>query len=136
MNAHSIQPNLAMSRITGRRAVPRVRLHVPAQVMLLQGLVSCKLDDLSQAGARVTIAAKLPGIGAGVVLRTNRLDVFGTVVWAQGARFGIAFEEPLALHEVVNERHFADANAGHEPAPCRRSGRPGLRERPRVRRPL
>ncbi|WP_421849035.1 PilZ domain-containing protein [Novosphingobium sp.] len=133
MNAQSRKPTIPTPQITGRRSKPRVRLHIPAHVILLQGLVSCQLDDLSQAGARVTIAGKLPGFGAGVVLQTNRLDVFGTVVWSQGACFGIAFEEPLPLHEVVNERHFADANAGHEAAPYRRSGRPGLRERPRLR---
>lgn len=133
MNAASPKPNFLQPQITGRRTKPRVRLHIPAHVILLQGLVNCQLDDLSQTGARVTIAARLPGIGAGVVLQTNRLDVFGTVVWSQGACFGIAFEEPLPLHEVVNERHFADANAGPEAALYRRSGRPGLRGRPRLR---
>ncbi len=102
--------------------------------MLLQGLVNCQLDDLSQAGARVTIAAKLPRIGAGVVLRTNRLDVFGTVIWAQRACFGIAFEEPLLLRDVINERHAAETRSGQEPAPYRRSVRPGPAERPKLRR--
>lgn len=133
MSAYSSQPIIPMPRITGRRATPRVRLFIPATVLLLHGKEKCLLDDLSQAGARVTLASKLPALGAGVVLEAAGLDVFGTVVWSHGARFGIEFEEPLALHDVVNVRHFADAYAIHELAQARRharqfvQGRPGLR---------
>jgi hypothetical protein len=123
-----------MPRITGRRASPRVRLCIPAQVLLIQGLENCLLDDLSQAGARVTIAAKLPSPGAGVILRAKGLEVFGTVVWAQGARFGLQFEEPLALHDVVNVRHFADAYVDHERAIQRRNARNFVQGWPRQKR--
>ncbi len=122
-----------MPRITGRRATPRVRLCIPAQALLLHGLENCLLDDLSQAGARVTLAGRLPSAGAGVVLKAKGLDVFGSVIWAQGARFGIAFEEPLPLNTVVAVRHFADAYAQHEVELQRRNaqmfvqGRPGFR---------
>lgn len=134
MTAHCSQPITPMPRITGRRATPRVRLYIPAQVLLIQGLVNCLLDDLSQAGARVTIAAKLPSPGAGVVLRVKGLEVFGNVVWSQGARFGILFEEPLALHDVVNVRHFADAYVDHERAIQRRNARNFVQGGPRVMR--
>ncbi|WP_421839328.1 PilZ domain-containing protein [Novosphingobium sp.] len=133
MNARSCQPIIPLPRLTGRRAMPRVRLYIPAKVLLLQGHKNCLLDDLSQSGARVTIAAKLPMPGAGVVLTTQGLEVFGSVVWSQGARFGIVFEEPLPLHEVVRVRHLADARGDHERAQARRHergfprGRPGLR---------
>ena len=133
MSALSSQPIIPMPRITGRRATPRVRLYIPAQALLLQGLENCLLDDLSQSGARVTLAGRLPSVGAGVVLTAKGLDVFGSVIWSQGARFGIAFEEPLSLPEVVSARHFADAYAEHETALQRRNaqvfvqGRPGLR---------
>lgn len=110
--------------------MPRVRLYIPATVLLLHGKENCLLDDLSQAGARVTIAARLPSVGAGVVLKANGLDAFGNVVWAQGARFGIVFEEPLPLHEVVNVRHFADAHADHERALLRRNARKFVQGRP------
>jgi PilZ domain len=122
-----------MPRITGRRATPRVRLYMAAQVILLEGRRNCLLDDLSQAGARVTIAAKLPPPGAGVVLRAKGLEVFGTVVWSHGACFGLVFEEPLPLHEVVNLRHYSDANADHEAALQRHNARMGMPGRPRLR---
>ncbi|WP_170233820.1 PilZ domain-containing protein [Novosphingobium sediminis] len=121
------------ARITGRRASPRVRLYIPATVHLLHGKENCLLDDLSQAGARVTLAGRLPSVGAGVVLCAEGLDVFGSVIWSQGARFGIQFEEPLPLHDVVNVRHHADARANQEAAHTRRHGRSPLQgwSRPR-----
>lgn len=133
MSARPSQPIIPMPRITGRRASPRVRLYIPAKVTLLHGTENCLLDDLSQAGARVTIAAKLPAVGAGVVLQATGLDVFGTVVWSQGARFGLVFEEPLPLHDVVNVRHVADAFAAHEMAQTRRHARNFVQGRPRLR---
>lgn len=116
MSAPLSHPMIPMLRTIGRRASARVRLCIPAQVLLLQGLENCLLDDLSQAGARVTIAARPPGIGAGVVLTAKGLDAFGTVIWAHGARFGLAFEELLPLSDVVNARHFAHAHAEYEAA--------------------
>lgn len=123
-----------MPHMTGRRAMPRVRLYIPAQVLLLQGLEKCLLDDLSQSGARVTMAGRVPMPGAGVVLKAKGLDVFGTVVWSQGARFGIAFEEPLPLHDVVNVRHFADGFQQYETAQHRRNARNFVQGPPRLRR--
>ncbi|MBX9662248.1 PilZ domain-containing protein [Novosphingobium sp.] len=133
-SAGSSQPIVPKFRITGRRAAPRVRLCIPARVLLLHGQENCLLDDLSQSGARVTIAAKLPMPGAGVVLTAQGLDVFGNVVWSQGVRFGILFEEPLPLHDVVNLRHFADAHADHERALLRRNARNFVQGQPRLRR--
>ncbi len=133
MSAPSFQSIVPMPRITGRRASPRVRLYIPATVLLLHGRENCLLDDLSQNGARVTLAGRIPGVGAGVVLCATGLDVFGSVVWSQGARFGIQFEEPLPLHEVVNVRHHADARARQEAANTLRHGRSPLLGRTRLR---
>ena len=114
--------------------MPRVRLGIPAKVQLLHGLENCLLDDLSQTGARVTLAGSLPGPGAGVVVKAAGLDVFGNVVWSNGARFGIVFEEPLPLHHVVNVRHLADSYAEHEAAQMRRNARMFVQGGPRPQR--
>ena len=133
MSAPTALPLFPGARLTGRRSLPRLRLGIPAQMLLLKGLERCLLDDLSQSGARVTLAGLLPSVGAGVVLTAQGLDVFGTVIWARDGRVGIAFEEPLPLHNVVNLRHFADSYAEHEAEQARRNacmfvqGRPGLR---------
>ena len=123
MSAPASRSIIPLPRITGRRATPRVRLYVPAKVQLLSRQENCLLDDLSQVGARVTIAAKLPSCGASVVLTSKGLDVFGTVIWSLGARFAILFEEPLPLDQVIRVRHLADAGSEHEITLKRRSAR-------------
>lgn len=98
------------SALTGRRSAPRVRLFVPADIILLRGLETCLLEDLSQHGARVTLATQTqtPCPGAGVVLKVHSLDVFGTVVWTEGQRFGLVFDEFVPFQQVVTIRQFAD----------------------------
>ncbi|WP_169793756.1 PilZ domain-containing protein [Novosphingobium fuchskuhlense] len=134
MSTPTPQPIVPMPRITGRRAMPRVRLYVPAQVELLQGTANCLLDDLSQTGARVTMAGRMPTPGANLVLRIQGLDAFGTVVWSQSARFGIQFEDVLPLHDVVNLRHFADAYVDHEADLARSNARQFVQGPPRLQR--
>jgi len=109
--------------ITGRRAAARVRLAVPAEIILLTGPVKCILDDLSQHGARVTLSASAPRAGSGVVLKVRNLDAFGTVVWAAGQRFGLQFDEAIPLPDVVAIRHFADEYAEHEKQVSRNNAR-------------
>lgn len=101
-------------RVTGRRAAARVRLSVPAEVVLLQGVEKCLLDDLSQHGARITLGGHMPRAGSGMVLKIQALDAFGTVIWVAGQRLGVQFDEALPLNSVVAIRHYADAYAEHE----------------------
>lgn len=102
------------SVLTGRRAAPRVRLFVPADIILLRGLEACLLEDLSQYGARVTLASPTPRQGAGIVLQVHSLDVFGTVVWAEGQRLGLVFDEIVPFQQVVTIRQFGDDYAEQE----------------------
>ncbi|MDF8332498.1 PilZ domain-containing protein [Novosphingobium sp. HBC54] len=100
--------------ITGRRKAARVRLGIPCTVILLSGNHSCLLEDLSQTGARVATAGALPAAGADAVLLINGIETFGAIRWARNQRFGIKFDEPLALNQVVAIRDFADDYARHE----------------------
>ena len=107
-------PTLPKPTIAGRRSVPRVRLFVPAQVMLVRGLEQCVLDNLSQHGAQILFNARMPQDGSGAVLKVKDLDVFGTVIWVKGKHFGVQFEEAVTLQQVVQIRHYADAYAEHQ----------------------
>jgi hypothetical protein len=120
-------------RITGRRAASRVRLFIPAKVMLLQGLEKCTLDDLSQTGARITLPDHMPRTGSGALLMIEKFEFFGTVIWVSGKRFGLEFEEALPLPQVVMIRHFADDFAQHEQANSRSNARSFVQGRPRFR---
>jgi hypothetical protein len=92
----------------GRRQAARVRLALPAKVILITGHEPCQLDDLSQTGACVTVAGTPPPIGDDAVLMVNGLEAFGTVVWRRETSFGLCFEEPVAMDEVVRLRGFHD----------------------------
>ena len=120
----------ASSALTGRRAAPRVRLFVPADIILLRGTEACVLEDLSQHGARVKLATPSPRPGAGVVLQVHSLDVFGTVVWEHGQRFGLVFDEIVPIPQVVTIRQFGDdytENQASYEARQRGGSRPRLR---------
>jgi len=123
MNAQTFPLVARLRRTHGRRTFPRVHLHVPARVLLLAGPRDCLLDDLSQAGARLILTGLIPGPGAGVVLTSNGLDAFGTVVWTQESLVGIAFEESLPLQHVVKMRHFAEDFSAHKVRAERRHAR-------------
>lgn len=107
----------------GRRQAARVRLGIPATVILLGGTYACRLDDLSQTGARVAMTAPLPAPGADAVLTVNRMEMFGTVRWARSQRFGIQFDERLPLERVVAIRHFSDDYAAWAEEQQRRAAR-------------
>ena len=132
----SALPPFAMQpkpKITGRRALSRARLFVPAKVMLLQGLENCVLDDLSQSGARITLAGHMPRRGSGAVLQIQQFEAFGTIIWAVGKRFGMEFEDILPLPQVVAIRHFADAYTEFEARQAERNARNFVQGRPPLR---
>jgi hypothetical protein len=140
MSANPPQPfalahGAAGAHRTGRRAAPRVRLGIPAKVMLLQGLEKCVLEDLSQTGARLMLSGTRPRLGAGAVLEVQGTSAFGAVIWVLADRIGLQFDEALPLDEVVAIRHYADAFAEHEAAISSRNARDFVQGRPRLRTP-
>jgi hypothetical protein len=100
--------------LKGKRAAARVRLHLPARVELLSGTQKCFLEDLSVSGAAIIPRDGLPKVGDSVVVICNPIDAFGMVVWARHGRFGVMFDEPLPLAQVVALRHVADNHADSE----------------------
>ncbi len=92
----------------GRRQAARVRLALPAKVILITGHQPCQLDDLSQTGAQISMERLAPPIGGDVVLMVNGVEAFGTVVWRQGNSFGLCFDEPMPMDDVVKLRGLND----------------------------
>jgi len=92
----------------------RVRRHGRHRVMLsaklytTHGTATVVLLDLSQGGAMLALPLPLPK-GAHVVLVRGDLEAHGTVVWSQGRRCGLQFDEPIA--ESVIDRTIATAAA-------------------------
>ena len=93
-----------------------MRLGVPAKVQFLSGLKSCRLDNLSQSGARILLAERAPPVGASGLLKVCATEAFGQVIWSRGMECGMQFDERLPLNEVVNVRHFSDQQVEIEAA--------------------
>lgn len=100
----------AMGGRSGRRAEIRLPLTAAAELADAEGRVrSIRLQDLSRAGAGGE-AAIPPAVGAPVTLRLGRLVVPGSVRWARGARFGLAFDAPIRAIDLLIQvsRHRLD----------------------------
>ena len=91
----------------GQRLFSRARLGVPARVVSFNGTGACSLIDLSRSGARIG-ADDCPRVGATVVIKGLPLELFGTVRWSVPGLFGVEFEIPLPIEQVVAMRHYAD----------------------------
>ena len=90
-------------RIVGRRANARLRLHVPAELVLTDGNARCLLDDISRTGAHVTVPRTVFR-GSDAVLRCGGLECFGEIVWVSGNHCGLLFDRPLAQEMVLAMR--------------------------------
>lgn len=97
-----------------RRADARVRLHIPARLILLTGTQQCFLEDLSVTGAALIPQDKLPAEGASAILQCEHVEAFGMVRWARHGRVGLMFDEKLPLAQVVSLRHIADSFEANE----------------------
>ena len=98
----------ARAQVPGRRQAARVRLALPAKVILVTGHQPCQLDDLSQTGAKITVDQIPPPLGDDAVLMVNGVEAFGTVIWRRGNSFGLCFEDAMPMADVVRLRGFND----------------------------
>lgn len=92
----------------GRRKAARVRLGLPGRVIFVTGHESCRLENLSRTGARITVAYDAPAVCDSAVIMVEGLEAFGAVVWRRGTTFGLHFEEPVPEREVVRLRAIFD----------------------------
>lgn len=85
---------------TGRRNCGRARLGIQARVETIGGTYTCRVDDLSTGGARLTCDEHLR-IGRQVNLLLDGHQFFGEVVWVNGAKAGLAFDQPIPRDLVI-----------------------------------
>ena len=106
----------------GRRGAARLRLAIPARVVLICATESCVLLDLSCTGARIGLAEPL-ATGTPLYLKVAQLEVFAEVLrchrGAAGGVNGLRFDEPLSGAEVLAVRTHADTYLGRERAALR-----------------
>jgi hypothetical protein len=91
----------------GRRGQARLRLHLPAELIVLDGTFQCTVRDLSQGGARLALS-RPPRLGAEGFLRCLGLETFGTIVWQRSELCGMEFDEVLNEDMVLAARRLTE----------------------------
>jgi hypothetical protein len=98
----------------GKRSFTRLRLNVPATLVLPHGRHACTIDNVSVSGARVRCDVPLR-VGNSLELRFDRHCMFATVSWTRGIQAGLAFSDYLdqdamrRLLWIVENRNDWDA---------------------------
>ena len=76
----------------GRRRAAREGVAYLGSAVSLDGSTSVLVEDLSSSGARVR-GRGLPATGKQILIRTDRLSLFGRVAWAHDDHRGIIVDE-------------------------------------------
>lgn len=84
---------------TGKRYFNRLRLGVPAALVLTHSKQRCLIDDISCTGARLRSERALSA-GLTALLSFHELRALATLRWASGTECGIEFDRPLAIEDM------------------------------------
>jgi len=85
--------------IQGKRIGNRLRLGLPAKLVLTHETRDCVLDDISASGARIAMDSGV-ATGRNVMLHFHELRVPALVAWCEDGECGLRFEEPLPLEDM------------------------------------
>ena len=84
-----------------RPRLPRVEIDCTAWVRQDGDIVRTRVSNISQGGVCVRCAAQLAVGGDAVVTLPGLTPAAGVVVWSKDGEYGIAFNRPLVLSELV-----------------------------------
>jgi hypothetical protein len=99
------QPSEGPATSFGRRAAPRLRLSLPAQLIAIEKAHTCILLNLSRTGAQVAILDAMPE-GEGAILRCGIIDQFVIVTRSEFGLNALMFDEPLSDATVLETRRY------------------------------
>ncbi len=91
----------------GRRRHSRLRVHLPARLITLDGTLPATLLDLSFRGGKVVLGTDILRRGASAVLSWGPFEAFCTVAWTRSC--GLDFDTPLQPQILIATRDLADA---------------------------
>jgi len=91
----------------GRRRDARLRVQVPALLVLVTGQYKAALCNISQTGAQMQVTEPVR-TGMDGVLQWLDFEAFGTLVWVKRGFVGMEFDEPLATAVLVETRDLFD----------------------------
>jgi len=89
----------------GRRAAPRLRLSLPAQLIAVEKAHTCILLNLSRSGAQVAILEAMRE-GEGTILRCGVINQFAIITRSEFGLNALSFDEPLTDAMVLETRRY------------------------------
>ncbi len=89
----------------GRRAAPRLRLSLPAQLIAVEKAHTCILLNLSRSGAQVAILDAMRE-GEGAILRCGVINHFAIITRSEFGLNALSFDEPLTDEIVLETRRY------------------------------
>jgi hypothetical protein len=92
----------------GRRRHSRLRVHLPARLITLDGTFHATLLNLSFSGAKIKTGAANTRPGASAVLTWGTFEAFCTISWCDAGHCGLDFDEPLKPDALLATRDIAD----------------------------
>lgn len=99
----------------GRRSNARLRLGIPARLILISGNCECLLKDISARGARICLA-ELPRRGSSALLRIGQFEVFSEVKWVRDGHCGLLLADPLSDENLLELRGIANSYPDYDRA--------------------
>jgi hypothetical protein len=91
--------------VVGRRAAPRLRVSLPAQLIAVEKVHTCILLNLSRTGAQVAILDSIRE-GEGAILRCDVINQFTLVTRCEFGLNALEFEDPLFDEVVLEIRRY------------------------------
>ena len=92
-----------------RRQVPRFRLGITARLITLERHCNVVLEDLSEAGARLTLPA--PHAFTVCVVKWLDFHAFAEVRWTRDTAVGLQFPSPLPSSAIEQTVRYARDSA-------------------------
>lgn len=85
--------------VTGKRFANRLRLGVPAGLLLTHRTHRCLIEDISASGALLRVSEPIPA-GRTAMLQFHLLKLYVTIKWCRGGRCGVQFEQKLDAEDM------------------------------------
>lgn len=106
---------MALQRIfgkLGKRKLPRLGTSLDATLALTDRTSPCHVENLSRKGCRIRLEVP-PRLGITVLMRIDRIEAIGTVVWVRGNRCGVVFSSPVAVELIERVRWIVEHEQAH-----------------------
>lgn len=109
-----------LSARPGNRFANRLRLGVPAGLVLTHRSHRCLIDDISSTGARIRVEDAIES-GRTAMLQFHQLRVYGTVMRWRDGECGLRFDRKLPQEDMEGFLWIVRNPAAYERI-CRESG--------------